>query len=129
MRKPNPLPPPATSRREKAAQQTLLEQAQRLRATRIELLALHDHLGEPPDEDQMAEGTLPETVTFSIRGTIECIVSDRLDPAVESLERVAKETAEELYEEWEERRGRVGGYPTCGSSRSRRRSIQSRSRA
>ena len=103
-----PAPPAAITPEEQAAQQALLHHAETLRTVRTGLLALHAGLGEPPDEDQMAEGTRPETVAFSIRGTIECIVSDRLDPAVDSLERVAKETEEELYEEWEERRGRAG---------------------
>jgi hypothetical protein len=102
------LTPPAVTSEEQAAQKALLHHAETLRSVRDDLQALHDYLGEPPDEEQMAEGTLPETVTFSIRGTIECLVSDRLDPAVDALERVARETSEVLYEEWAKRRGRVG---------------------
>jgi hypothetical protein len=103
-----PTAPPALTDQERAAQEALLRHAETLRGVRDDLLALHTDLGEPPEETEMAEGTRPETVAFSIRGTVECLVSDRLEPAVTSLERTARETPEDLYEEWEERRGRVG---------------------
>jgi hypothetical protein len=42
---------------------------------------------DPPEAEAMGEGRVPESVEFALRGDIECLVADHLDPAIEMLRR------------------------------------------
>ena len=88
------------------AQQRLILLAGTLREIREELEELHEKLGEPAGEAEMAEGLRPETLRFSVRAAIECVVVDRLDSAIASLEAAARDTPGSLTREWKRRKKR-----------------------
>ncbi len=67
------------------------------------LQAAHQGLPDPLDAESMGEGRAPESLTFSLRGAIECCVADHLTPAQRVLEEAAAETPERLYAEWQAR--------------------------
>lgn len=104
MRSPNRLgSTPKRTRQEVAAQQELDRLVGTLREIKEVLEELHEILGEPPGEDRMAEGLRPETVRFSIRAAIECVMADRLEPAIKTLEAAARDTPEKLMRDWRKR--------------------------
>ncbi len=53
-------------------------------------VAVHDSLAEPADAEEMGEGNIPETAEFAIRGDLECLVADNLDPAIATLQKAAQ---------------------------------------
>jgi hypothetical protein len=100
-----PFPPPAWT----------LDRAQAaLGAAVLQLLALVDlleevHAGLPPPTDinDRQEGDKPYDVATDVLAAIECVLEDDLRPAIESLQRSATATDEELgrqYLEWLKRR-------------------------
>ena len=100
-----PFPPPAwTVARAQAV----------LGAAVCQLLAVVDlleevHAGLPPPADiaDRQEGNKPYDVATDVLATIECVLEDDLRPAIESLQRSASATDEELgqqFLEWLERR-------------------------
>jgi hypothetical protein len=76
----------------------------------LQLLAAVDRLGqiynrlpEPPDLADRQEGRKPYDVATDVLATIECVLNDSLQPAVEALRRSAQVTAADLerdYREW-----------------------------
>lgn len=74
-----------------SAQKELGRVAGGLRTLRDHLQNIHTQLGEEPGENDMAEGRRPWSFAFSIRGTIECVIQDDLDPAIRSLEETVRE--------------------------------------
>lgn len=56
-------------------------------ATKSIVIRLHDSLPDPPEAEDMGEGRIPESLEFSLRGDMECLVADHLDPAVLLLRR------------------------------------------
>jgi hypothetical protein len=64
-----------------------------LDATRAIVNRLHDALPDPPEAEDMGEGRIPESLEFSLRGDMECLVADHLDPAIELLRRAGTTTA------------------------------------
>lgn len=58
-----------------------------LQATKMIVLRLHGWMLDPPEAEAMGEGRVPESVEFALRGDIECLVADHLDPAIEMLRR------------------------------------------
>jgi hypothetical protein len=83
-----------------------------LTAIALDLLALEDRCREilaslprSPDEDAMIEGRMAWDLPTELRTTIECLMEDHLRPAVESLERAARVSEEELRREFHQRRG------------------------
>jgi K+-sensing histidine kinase KdpD len=98
-----PPKPPAPTYDEQKAQRELIRAAGRLAAIRAALWNIHVRLGEGPNEDAIAEGEIPETLAFAIRGAIECVNGDDLDPAIHTLEETARLTPSMLLKEWQER--------------------------
>lgn len=102
-----PKPPGGTrttvTRQERKAQVLLLKAARELAAIRTVLLILHVRLGELPEDDDMHENREPESVRVSVRGAIECVVSDCLESAIVSLEKAGTDTPETLAREWRDR--------------------------
>ncbi|HEX2225453.1 MAG TPA: hypothetical protein VHN15_14725 [Thermoanaerobaculia bacterium] len=103
---------PERTHQETSAQRELDRIVGALREFQDVLEELHDDLGEPPEEDQMAEGLRPETVRFSIRAAIECVVADRLEPAIQTLDVAARDTPEKLMREWNRSQRRQRRKPT-----------------
>lgn len=49
------------------------------------LKALHDSLPVSPQEEQMLEGEIEADFATEARAIIECVISDRLEPAIQAL--------------------------------------------
>jgi len=67
------------------------------------LRQVYERLPPPPDLADRQEGRKPYDVATDVLATIECVMADNLQPAVESLRRCAQVTAAELerdYREW-----------------------------
>lgn len=56
----------------------------------------------------MGEGCIPDSVRFSVRATIECVLADDIEPAIASLEATAQETPADLVTEWRQRKAERG---------------------
>jgi hypothetical protein len=105
---------PTVTRAERKAQIILLRAAGEIAAVRTLLWVLHVRLGELPEDIDMGEGVIPDSVRFSVRGAIECAAIDHLDAAIRALEKAAGDTPESLAREWRERlaeRKRLEGLP------------------
>jgi len=63
----------------------------------------HDRLPDPPDAEAMGTGVIPESLTFSLRGAIECAMSDYVDPLNDLLREAVDETPESLIRDWQKR--------------------------
>lgn len=79
-----------------------------LKAVRLCLLALEEALIYPDDSEAMGEWRAPQSVAFALRGTLECVRADDLEPAILALEEAGEMTPEDLYEEWERRQAEKG---------------------
>jgi hypothetical protein len=102
------VPTPAELR----AQRGLLKVVAKLCALRARLWIIHQRLGEKPEDDDMGEARVPDSIRFSVRGAIECANDDHLETAIQTLQKAARETPETLAREWRERlaaRGEGGG--------------------
>lgn len=95
---------PATSA-EAAAQLILTYILVALETARKGLGVVLAILPEPTDAELelIGDGTIPDTLTNTIRGSAECAASDHLDPAIRTLREAAEATPESLYAEWQER--------------------------
>jgi hypothetical protein len=100
-----PLPPPEPWTAAEA-QAALAEVAYQLVALVDTLEAVHTGLPEPPDIDDRYEHRKPLNVAADVLSTIECVLEDNLRPAIESLQRSAGGTDEELAREYRERQKR-----------------------
>jgi hypothetical protein len=89
---------------ERHARSEIMRAAGKLSAVRSELWTLHVSLQESPDEEEIAEGEKPETLSFAYRAAIESVNEDRLDPAIRYLERTALHTVRSLHAEWRNRK-------------------------
>jgi hypothetical protein len=89
------------------AQAVLGALAAKLVAIVAGLEEVHDGLPAPALEDDRAEDEIVPDLAAELLGAIEAIVGDCLAPAIESLEAVARLTAEELARELQRERARV----------------------
>ncbi len=101
--KSNPPSIPAKTHAEEVAQSILRWVALGITIGIGSLQAAYRGLPEPPDAEAMGEGTIPESLTFSLRGSIECAIADHLYPAQQVLEEAAGESPENLIREWQDR--------------------------
>jgi len=100
-----PTPPPAWT--VARAQAALSDAVCRLLAVVDLLKEVHAGLPPPADIDDRQEGYKPYDVATDILGTIECVLEDDLQSAVETLLRSATTTNDELaqeHREWLKRR-------------------------
>lgn len=109
-------PPPEVHPRspfEKECQSDLIRFAGQLSAVRARLVRMHVRIGEQAPDVDMAEGVIPESLGYSIRGAIECVCEDHLEPAIKTLETAARETHWDLVAQWCRRKGlpAPGPYP------------------
>jgi hypothetical protein len=93
----------ATTLPEDAAQTALTHAVAALKGIVTDLRAIYETLGEPYDGEAMSEGELPESPTFFMRSSIECVFDDYLDPLIATLGRAALITPAELERLWQER--------------------------
>lgn len=57
--------------------------------------------------EDMGSGIIPQSLSFSLRGAIECAQGDHVDPLDTLLRDAARETPERLIRDWQKRqRGR-----------------------
>jgi hypothetical protein len=71
------------------------------RVIRRSVLFLHERLPDSPYAEAMGEGRMPESLAFSLRGDLECLLNDRIEPAIETLQRAVDAHPEGLVREWE----------------------------
>jgi hypothetical protein len=64
----------------------------RLRADVEKLKALHTALPVSPQEEAMLEGELETDFATETRAIIECVISDRLEPAIGALAEITEAT-------------------------------------
>lgn len=63
----------------------------------------YSRLPDPPDAEAMGTGEIPESLTFSLRGSIECARTDHVDPLHNLLRDAVAETPESLVRDWQQR--------------------------
>jgi len=80
----------------------------KLCALRARLWIVHHRLGDGPEDDDMDEVRIPDSIRFAVRRAIECANEDHLDSAIQALQKAALETSESLAREWRERRATQG---------------------
>ena len=100
---PQSIPPVTPAEAE--AQRVFLVLLDLLKTVKEFLGAIHAQLPDPPEAEAMGEGTIPESLSFSLRGTIEVVLEDHIKPAIKSLKQAAKETPEKLHRDWLRRQG------------------------
>lgn len=100
--KSNPPVPPVTHPEEEA--QSYLRRTQELLWFLEFFLELaKSKLSYPPDSEAMGTGEVPESLSFSLLGSIECAMSDHVDPLHNVLRDAVAETPERLIREWQRR--------------------------
>jgi hypothetical protein len=84
---------------------------QAIQRRRLDLVALlqwfleqaHFMLPDPPGAEAMGNGEMPETLTFSLRGSIECALQDHVEPLDDLIREAVSETPERLVMAWRRR--------------------------
>ena len=69
---------------------------------------IHSRLPDPLDAEAMGTGEMPESLTFSLRGYIECARHDYVSPLYGTLKDAAAETPAQLVGDWLRRKLREG---------------------
>jgi hypothetical protein len=80
-------------------QTVCLEVAGDLRESAERLEELKATLPDPPEE--VLEYKVPYTVEANVLGTLECVLSGGVEPAIRSLEEAGTTTAKDLQRDWE----------------------------
>jgi hypothetical protein len=76
---------PPVSDVEATAQAELRGFVVELEAFRSRLLEIHARLPVPPQETAMLEGEAEMDVSTEVRSVIECVLADRIEPAIQDL--------------------------------------------
>ena len=63
----------------------------------------YDRLTDPAEAEAMGTGEIPESLSFSLRGAIECAQGDYVHPLDDLLHRAIAETPESLVRDWQKR--------------------------
>jgi len=102
-----PVPPvPPITKSEQRAQSFIGYAFDLATIAMLVLEATHHRLPDPANGDDMGEGTIPESLTYSLRGSIECALHDHLHPVVELLREAIEESPARLARDWQERKGK-----------------------
>lgn len=101
-----PTPAPPITQAEADAQSILRTAGEMLQTIKAFLEAAYSDLPDPLNAEDMGEGRVPESLGFSLRGTIEIAIADHLDPLVKLLKQAAKETPARLIRDWQKRQGK-----------------------
>lgn len=105
--KSTPPPAPAVTPEEASAQSICRTARSMLETLKAFLEVAHLNLPDPPEAEEMGEGRIPESLAFSLRGSLECAISDHVDPLMKLLRRAAKETPARLIRDWQRRQGKA----------------------
>ena len=100
-----PPPVPPVTPGEEDAQSDLRRVLELLWFVEHFLELAYDRLPDPPDAEAMGNGAIPESLTFSLRGSIECALHDHVEPLEDVLRRAVEETPENLARDWQKRQG------------------------
>lgn len=100
------IPAPPITPEEADAQGVCRTARSMLETVKAFLEAVYLNLPDPSDAEEMGEGKIPESLTYSLRGDIECALSDHLDPLMKLLKRAARETPARLIRDWQKRQGK-----------------------
>ena len=102
-----PPPVPPVTPGEEDAQSDLRRVLELLWFLEFFLELAYSRLPDPPDAEAMGTGDIPESLTFSLRGSIECARTDHVDPLDTLLRAAIAETPASLVRDWQKRqRGR-----------------------
>ena len=96
-------PVPSVTHLEEEAQSVLKRMLQLVALLRWFLEQVHFRLPDPLEAEAMGNGAMPESLTFSLRGSIECALHDHVEPLESLLTRAVQETPEKLVRDWQER--------------------------
>jgi hypothetical protein len=69
----------------------------------------YDRLTDPTNAEAMGTGEIPESLSFSLRGAIECAHGDYVHPLDDLLHRAIAETPERLVRDWQARQEKQKG--------------------
>ena len=100
-----PPPVPPITHREEEVQSILRHMLRLVNLLQWFLEQAHLMLPDPPDAEAMGNGAIPESLTFSLRGSIECALHDHVEPLEDVLRRAVEETPENLARDWQKRQG------------------------
>jgi hypothetical protein len=101
------LPPvPPVTPAEQAAQNDLRHVAELVWFVEWFLDHVHTRLPDPPKAEAMGTGEIPESLTFSLRGSIECAQADYVKPLYSLVREAIDETPERLIRHWQKRQGK-----------------------
>ena len=64
---------------------------------------VHSRLPDPPNAEAMGTGQVPESLAFSLRGSVECALHDHVSPLYSLLKDAVEETPERLFRAWQKR--------------------------
>lgn len=98
-----PPPVPPITPGEEEAQSFLRRVRELLWFVEFFLELAYSRLPDPPDAEAMGTGEIPESLTFSLRGSIECAQTDHADPLHNLLRDAVQETPERLVYDWQRR--------------------------
>ncbi len=101
--KSNPPPVPPITPGEDEALSSLRRVAELVWFIEFFLDLAHSRLPDPPDAEAMGTGEIPESLTFSLRGSIECAQEDYVNPLYNLLREAIEETPERLIRDWQKR--------------------------
>ncbi|HVA90663.1 MAG TPA: hypothetical protein VNL71_12575 [Chloroflexota bacterium] len=101
--KSTPPPVPPVTPEEQDAQSFLRRVRELLWFIEWFLNRAYDRLPDPPDAEAMGTGDIPESLAFSLRGSIECAQADHVDPLYNLLRDAVEETPERLIRGWQAR--------------------------
>jgi hypothetical protein len=107
--KSTPPPVPPITHAEEEAQSFLRRVRELLWFVEWFLDHVHDRLPDPPDAEAMGTGEIPESLTFSLRGAVECAMHDHVEPLSDLLRKAVKETPQDLVRDWLKRQRKGKG--------------------
>lgn len=103
-RRKSTLPPvPPITPAEEDAQSDLRRVQELLWFLEFFLDLAYSRLPDPPDAEAMGVGEVPQTLAFSLRGSIECAQADYTNPLHNLLRDAVAETPEKLVRDWQAR--------------------------
>ena len=101
--KSTPPPVPPITPAEEDAQSDLRRVLELLWFVEHFLEMAKSRLAYPPDSEAMGTGEIPESLSFSLLGSIECAQTDHVDPLHSLLREATQETPERLMRDWQRR--------------------------